>query len=158
MTRVLMVCLGNICRSPLAEGILRSKVGETMLVDSAGTAGYHIGEAPDSRSAAIALEKGVDISQQKCRQFVAKDFDRFDVIFAMDASNYQNVLKLARTQKDKSKVRLIMNELYPGENRTVPDPYYGGEDGFGQVYQMLDAAIDAFLEKRNHREGRTRHL
>lgn len=148
MTRVLMVCLGNICRSPLAEGILRSKVGEAMLVDSAGTAGYHIGEAPDSRSVAIALENDVDISQQKCRQFVAKDFDRFDIIFAMDASNYQNVLKLARTQKDKSKVRLIMNELYPGENRTVPDPYYGGEDGFGQVYQMLDAAIDAFLEKK----------
>lgn len=149
MKRVLMICLGNICRSPLAEGILASKVGDDYFVDSAGTAGYHVGNQPDSRSINVAEKYGIDISNQKCRQFTVNDFDDFDVIFVMDSSNYQNVMKLARNQSDKDKVRLIMNELNSGMNESVPDPYYGADDGFEKVYQMLDKATDAFLSKQS---------
>lgn len=149
MKRVLMVCLGNICRSPLAEGILASKVGDDYFVDSAGTAGYHVGNQPDSRSINVAEKYGIDISNQKCRQFTVNDFDDFDVIFVMDSSNYQNVMKLARNESDKDKVRLIMNELNSGMNESVPDPYYGADDGFEKVYQMLDKATDAFLSKQS---------
>lgn len=144
-----MICLGNICRSPLAEGILASKVNDNYFVDSAGTAGYHIGNPPDSRSIDIADKHGIDISNQKCRQFTVKDFDDFDIIFVMDSSNYQNVMKLTRNQSDKDKVRLIMNELNSGMNESVPDPYYGSDDGFEKVYQMLDKATDAFLSKQS---------
>lgn len=144
-----MICLGNICRSPLAEGILASKVGDDYFVDSAGTAGYHVGNPPDSRSIDVAEKHGIDISNQKCRQFTVKDFDDFDIIFVMDSSNYQNVMKLARNQSDKDKVRLIMNELNSGMNESVPDPYYGADDGFEKVYQMLDKATDAFLSKQS---------
>ena len=131
MTKVLMVCLGNICRSPLAQGILESKVdsGEVE-VDSAGTAAYHVGELPDPRSIATARDHGIDLTSQRARQFVTEDFDRFNHIFVMDRSNEQNVLRLARNASDKEKVHLILNETYPGENREVPDPYYGGDQGF----------------------------
>lgn len=148
MTRVLMVCLGNICRSPLAEGILKSKVDTTQIViDSAGTGNYHIGKLPDSRSIKTAKNHGIDITDQRCRQFTVDDFDAFDVIYVMDNSNKRNVLSLARNENDVQKVKMIMNELFPDENVDVPDPYTGGLYGFENVYQMLDKACDIIVEK-----------
>ncbi|MDF4222054.1 low molecular weight protein-tyrosine-phosphatase [Maribacter huludaoensis] len=147
---VLMVCLGNICRSPLAEGILKSKISTSNVhVDSAGTGGYHIGNAPDPRSIKVAKEHGIDISSQVCRKFVVSDFDAFDIIYAMDKSNYGNIIKLARNKIDADKVKLLLNEISPIDNE-VPDPYYDAEDGFENVFQMIDQACDiiaARLEK-----------
>lgn len=143
-----MVCLGNICRSPLAEGILKAKLdANNYLVDSAGTASYHIGRAPDPRAIAIAKKHNLDISNLKARQFIVNDFKRFDYIYAMDASNYQNILKLASNEIDKAKVKLILNECYPNQNNEVPDPYYGGDQGFKNVYTMLNEAC-AIISKR----------
>lgn len=142
-----MVCLGNICRSPLAEGLLASKVGETVIVDSAGTGNYHKGHLPDERSIEVAQKHGIDISQQRARQFVQADFDEFDLIYAMDQSNYLNIVSLARSNEDKAKVKMILNELYPEENRPVPDPYFGGKSGFEDVFQMLDKATDIIVKK-----------
>ncbi|MEP3836684.1 MAG: low molecular weight protein-tyrosine-phosphatase [Algibacter sp.] len=146
MTKILMVCLGNICRSPLAEGILKSKLSEDFIVDSAGTANYHSGSAPDKRSIAVAKKYGLDISNLSGRQFDVSDFDTFDLIYVMDHSNFDNVVRLARTAKDTSKVKLILNEVHHGKNFEVPDPYYGGEHGFENVYQMLDEACDAIVK------------
>lgn len=143
MTKILMVCLGNICRSPLAEGILKSKLDTTkFVVDSAGTANYHSGELPDRRSIHIAKMNDIDISDQRARQFTSMDFDDFDHIYVMDHSNYQNVVRLARKKEDIIKTKLILNELYPNENIDVPDPYYGGENGFKNVFKMLDEACE----------------
>lgn len=144
---VLMVCLGNICRSPLAHGILESKAPEDWYIDSAGTSGWHEGERPDTRSIITAKGRGLNIDQQRSRPFVVEDFERFDVIFAMDSANYTNITRLAPDEASKAKVRLIMNEAYPGENRQVPDPYTGGQRGFEDVYDMLDLAIEKFLEQ-----------
>ncbi len=149
MKYILMVCLGNICRSPLAEGILSSKVNENIKVDSAGTLNYHIGKKPDIRSIAIASKYGIDISQQKCRQFHFNDFDTFDIIYTMDKSNYQHVLTLARNDQDKSKVKMIMNEQFENENIEVPDPYYGEDMGFEDVFRMLDKVCNIIVEKYN---------
>ncbi len=146
---VLMVCLGNICRSPLAHGILESKAPEDWYIDSAGTSGWHEGERPDTRSIITAKGRGLNIDQQRSRPFLAEDFERFDVIFAMDSSNYTNITRLAPDEASKAKVRLIMNEAYPGENRQVPDPYTGGQRGFEDVYDMLDLAIEKFLEQHS---------
>ena len=146
-----MVCLGNICRSPLAEGILRSKVEENGLgweVDSAGTGAWHSGEMPDPRSVEVARRNGIDITRQRARQFKRADFDQFDLIYAMDAENYRNILALADNDAHKGKVSMIMNMAYPGENRRVPDPYYGGPSGFDDVFEMLDLACDKIIEQR----------
>lgn len=143
-----MVCLGNICRSPLAHGLLEHKsehLGLDLIVDSAGTSGYHNGERPDSRSILVARDHGIDISRQVSRKFVVEDFADYDLILAMDSSNYQNILALATSQEDKDKVKLIMNYLYPNQNRKVPDPYYEG--GFDLVYDMLDQATDQLIEQ-----------
>jgi len=146
--KVLMVCLGNICRSPLAEGILQSKISkELCLVDSAGTANYHVGEAPDYRSIAVAKGHGVFIHNQKCRQLQSNDFEIFDYIYVMDKSNYANVLKLAPNEVAKQKIHLILDELYPNQNLEVPDPYYGDIKGFEDVYQLLDEACAKIAEK-----------
>lgn len=147
--KVLMVCLGNICRSPLAEGILKDKVEKNALpwsVDSAGTGDYHIGSMPDSRSVAVAKKYNIDISGQQARQFKTKDFIDFDLILVMDASNYRNVVNLARDEEDINKVKLIMNLASPGENIEVPDPYWNN-DGFEQVFAMLDKACENLIEK-----------
>ncbi|WP_114491498.1 low molecular weight protein-tyrosine-phosphatase [Candidatus Ulvibacter alkanivorans] len=147
-TKVLMVCLGNICRSPLAEGLLAAKVDpEKVEVTSAGTGGWHVGEQPDPRSIAIAKQKGLDITQQRGRQFKPADFNEFDYIFVMDSSNYSDVIELAESESDKEKVQLILDELFPGENVDVPDPYYGGNDGFEQVYNMLDKACTSIAKR-----------
>ncbi|WP_372755248.1 low molecular weight protein-tyrosine-phosphatase [Mariniflexile sp.] len=141
MTKILMVCLGNICRSPLAEGILKAKLkSESFYVDSAGTGDYHIGKNPDPRSIAIAKKYGLDISNLKGRQFDVSDFDKFDSIFVMDESNYRNVISLARNEEDKAKVNFILNLVHPNQDYNVPDPYYGGHEGFENVYKMLNEA------------------
>jgi len=148
MVKILMVCLGNICRSPLAEGLLRSKLPQDMfIVDSAGTADYHIGNPPDKRSVAVAKKYDIDISNLKGRQFKQSDFDTFNYIFVMDESNYQNVIKLARDKTELEKVHYILNEIYPNQNYSVQDPYFGGESGFESVYKMLDEACE-IISKR----------
>lgn len=151
--RVLMVCLGNICRSPMADGWLRHRIAEHALnvtVDSAGTAGYHIGEKPDSRMRKWSKTYGVSIDELRARQFVREDFERFDRIFVMDKSNLSNVLRLATSDEDRAKVSLYLNELYPGENREVPDPYYGNDNDFKYVIELLDAATNAFLQNNGY--------
>lgn len=146
--KILMVCLGNICRSPLAEGILASKLPkDKFTVDSAGTGSWHIGRQPDERSIAVAKKYKLDISKQKGRQFSKSDFDTFDYIYVMDMSNYQDVIQLSKNKSDKEKVQLILNELFPNENVDVPDPYYGVENGFETVYQMLDETCDLIAKK-----------
>lgn len=146
--KILMVCLGNICRSPLAEGILASKLpNEKFLVDSAGTGSWHIGHAPDKRSIATAQKNGLNISKQKGRQFSRADFDAFDYIFVMDNSNYRDVIHLAQNETHKNKVQLILDAVFPDENVDVPDPYYGVANGFDMVYQMLDEACDIIAKR-----------
>lgn len=146
-SKILMVCLGNICRSPLAEGIMRSKLSEDFIVDSAGTGAWHAGELPDKRSISTAKNRGLDITNQRARQFKKSDFDTFDHIFVMDNSNYKDVLALAPNDEAKSKVKLILNEIFPNENVDVPDPYYGGQDGFENVFDMLDQACEEIARK-----------
>lgn len=146
-TKILMVCLGNICRSPLAEGILRSKLSEDFIVDSAGTGGWHAGELPDKRSIATAKNRGLDITNQRARQFKQSDFEIFDSIFVMDNSNYKDIMTLAPNEEAKLKVKLILNEIFPNENVDVPDPYYGGQDGFENVFDMLDQACEEIARK-----------
>ncbi len=146
--RILMVCLGNICRSPLAEGILKYKVQQQELdwtVDSAGTGHWHQGELPDRRSIAIARKYGIDITDQRARQLLPADFENFDRIFVMDTQNRRDVLRLARHAEHQAKVQLIMDLTHPGEEISVPDPYYD-DDGFEAVFRMLDAACDALLQ------------
>lgn len=142
---ILMVCLGNICRSPLAEGIMKEKAKKYNLdinVDSAGTAAYHAGEQPDPRSMEVALKNGIDISGQRARKFKGNDFDRFDMIFAMDDSNYSDLIAQAQTSEDKERVEMILNKVFPGEDKSVPDPYFGGKDGFDKVFAMLNQACE----------------
>ena len=145
-----MVCLGNICRSPLAEGILQKKANDKGLsieVDSAGTAAYHVGNLPDPRSIQVAKKYNIDITNQRARQFDASDFQEFDLIYTMDSENYNNIIKLSNSEEEEQKVKLILNEIEPQSNSSVPDPYYGGDNGFENVYQMLDLACDKIIEK-----------
>ena len=153
MIRILMVCLGNICRSPLAEGILKSKVdSQKVFIDSAGTGGYHIGKLPDSRSIAVAEKYNIDITDQRCRKFQQSDFDEFDLIYVMDAFNRDDILSLARNEDDRAKVKMILNELFPNENVDVPDPYHDTERGFENVYQMLDKSCAIIANTLNDGE------
>lgn len=146
--KILMVCLGNICRSPLAEGILASKLPkDKFTVDSAGTGSWHIGHSPDERSIAVAKKNQISISHQKGRQFTTSDFDAFDYIYVMDNSNYKNVTALAQNQHQTEKVQLILNELFPNENVDVPDPYFGLPNGFEIVYKMLDEVCTVIAKK-----------
>jgi protein-tyrosine phosphatase len=143
-----MVCLGNICRSPLAEGILRSKVdGSKVVIDSAGTGGWHVGHLPDVRSIEVARKNHIDITDQRCRRFTDRDFDDYDLIYVMDRSNLTDVLSLAREPRDREKVKMILEELYPGERREVPDPYYGGAGGFDRVFRLLDEACEVIANR-----------
>lgn len=145
-----MVCLGNICRSPLAEGILQEKAraaGLDWTVDSAGTNGYHTGEAPHHLSQKVALQKGIDISGQRARRFTAADFQRFDKIYAMAGDVIDEMRRIAGRQFDPSKVELLMNEVHPGKDEDVPDPWYGPEPGYHEVYNMIDTAADHIIEK-----------
>jgi len=148
MKKILMVCLGNICRSPLAKGILQSKLNSNIaIIDSAGTASYHSGNLPDIRSIKVASKNLIDISNQRARKFIIKDFDNFDVIFVMDEENYINIRSLSRNQSDLSKVKMILNEINPNLNESVPDPYYGGDQGFENVFKILDEACTIIAQK-----------
>lgn len=141
-SKVLMVCLGNICRSPLAEGILQAKASDIALyVDSAGTASYHIGNAPDPRSIAVARKHNIDISRQRCRQFRVEDFEDFDRIFAMDFSNYDHIVRMAPDDRARQKVALLLDILDEPLSE-VPDPYFGGPDGFDHVFELIDRACE----------------
>lgn len=145
-----MVCLGNICRSPLAEGLLRKKIEEIGLdweVDSAGTSAYHEGNPPDPRSIAIAQKYQLDISKQRSRPLKVKDLKTFDVVYVMDSENYNDVLKLCVDELQRNKIQLIMNVVQAEYNRSVPDPYWS-DDGFEEVYHMLDVATDAIVKQR----------
>ena len=146
--KILMVCLGNICRSPLAEGILASKLPKNkFFVDSAGTGSWHIGRAPDERSITTAKKNGLNIANQKGRQFQKSDFDTFDYIYVMDTSNYSNVIDLAKNENQREKVQLLMDELFPNENVDVPDPYYGIPNGFDMVYEMINEACELIAKR-----------
>ena len=148
--KILMVCLGNICRSPLAEGILKHKAkqaGLDWLIDSAGTNGYHVGEAPHRLSQKVARLNGIDICDQRARQFVKEDFDRYDKIYVMADDVMDDVRIIARDKYDPSKVDLFMNELYPGKNHAVPDPWYGPEPGYHEVYKLINEVADVIIRK-----------
>lgn len=152
-----MVCLGNICRSPMADGLLRRKVKEqnlNVLVDSAGTANYHIGSPPDHRMIETAKSRGTEIHNLTARQFSQKDFQDFDLIYVMDESNLSNVIKLCTNSIEQQKVKLILEELYPNESMRVPDPYYGSMKDFMDVYDLLDKVTDVIIEKIKNGEIR----
>ena len=144
--KILMVCLGNICRSPLAEGILAHKTKQLDVeVDSAGTAAYHVGELPDKRSIEIADKYNINLKKQRARQFSRADFDEFDIIYAMDTNNLAHLISLAETKKERNKIKLILNEITPNTYESVPDPYYG-TNGFQNVYNMLNEACDKIVQ------------
>lgn len=148
--KILMVCLGNICRSPLAEGVLRHKAKQAGLdwtVDSAGTNGYHVGEAPHRLSQKVAKLNGIDICQQRARRFVKEDFDRYDKIYAMADDVLEDIRRMAKEKWDPAKVDLFLNELYPGKNASVPDPWYGTEPGFHEVFKLIDETCDTIIRK-----------
>jgi protein-tyrosine phosphatase len=150
--KILMVCLGNICRSPLAEGILKHKAKQAGLdwqVDSAGTNGYHVGEPPHHLSQKVAKLNGIDICDQKARRFVKEDFERYDKIYAMADDVIDDIRRIAKDKYDASKVDLFMNELHPGKNRSVPDPWYGPETGYYEVYKLINETCDAIIRKYN---------
>jgi protein-tyrosine phosphatase len=147
MTRILMVCLGNICRSPLAHGILQSKLNEAnFFLDSAGTAAYHIGNPPDFRSVQVSQNHGFDISTQNARQFKVSDFDSFDHIYAMDQSNYSNIINLARNNTDIGKVKLFLEINTSITDKNVPDPYYGELSDFEYTYNLIDNTCDLIVK------------
>lgn len=151
--KILMVCLGNICRSPLAEGILQDKVFKAGLqwsIESAGTNSYHTGDAPHQLSQKVAKINGIDISQQRARKFSADDFEVYDKIYALAADVIDEMRSLSKNKFDGSKVDLLLNELYPGEDKDVPDPYYGAEPGYHKVYDLIERACDAIIAKYSH--------
>jgi len=148
MVKILMVCLGNICRSPLAHGILESKLpSDQFYIDSAGTANYHVGDPPDRRSITVAKSHGIDISHQRGQQFKASFFDVYDYIYVMDEYNYEDVIRLARTEQDRLKIKLILEEDSSAKLKHVPDPYYGDETGFEYVFSVLDQVCDKIAKK-----------
>ena len=158
--KILMVCLGNICRSPIADGLLRKKVKEQGLdveVDSAGTIGLHKGDAPDSRMVETARKNGTDISFLRARQFKVEDFDNFDYIFSMDFSNKKNILSLARNEEDRNKVHMFLGDLTDQEEASVPDPYYGTQKDFDHVYELVNQATDILIEKIRQNAIATSH-
>ena len=151
MNRILFICLGNICRSPLAEGILRHKAekhGLKLKIDSAGTGNWHSGENPDKRATKIGKEKGIDISKLVARQITENDFENFDKIYVADAEVYDKVVELALNREHKLKVDYIMNLVYPDLNMPVPDPYFGGIEGFEKIFNMLDQACDTIISQQ----------
>ena len=148
--KILMVCLGNICRSPLAEGILQDKAftaGLTWSIESAGTNSYHTGEPPHLLSQKVARLNGIDISKQRARRFTANDFEAYDKIYALAEDVLDEMRRISKNKFDSSKTDLLMNELYPGKNMDVPDPYYGTEEGYHKVYKMIDEVCDSIIEK-----------
>jgi len=149
--KVIAVCLGNICRSPLAQGILNHLARQhnvALDVDSAGTASYHAGETPCDGSVQIALENGIDIRNYKARQIIKEDFDYFDVILAMDTSNFNDLMRIAKDEKQKNKIKMVLNYSFPGQNRSVPDSYFTGN--YQEVYDLLYDACHHFIFELKH--------
>lgn len=144
---ILMVCLGNICRSPVAEGILKSKLTTDYYVDSAGIGGWHSGEQPDQRAIKTALNYGIDISKQRARKITIADFEKFDTIYAMDKDNLKELLHLAPNDTAKNKVKLLLSAAYPNKNDDVPDPYYGDLEDFNSVFTLLENALEIIATK-----------
>lgn len=151
LMKVLMVCLGNICRSPLAEGILAAKVANNpdWVVESAGTSNYHIGDRPDVRAVKTGKKYGIDISNQTARQFHPSDFDVYDMIYVADRSVRDKLLSIASNEAHRNKIQLLLNELMPGSDAEIPDPYFGGDEGFENVFKLIDEAADAIVKKYN---------
>jgi protein-tyrosine phosphatase len=150
MKKILMVCLGNICRSPMAEGLMKEKIekyGLDAVVDSAGFEPYHKGDHPDHRAQHTLFKHNINISAQRSRLFNVSDFDKFDHIFVMDRYNFQDIKSVARNAQDLAKVDFLLNTVYPGSNKEVPDPYYSSADGFEKVFQMIDEATEIIAEK-----------
>jgi len=148
--KILMLCLGNICRSPLAEGLLQTKAknnGFKWTVESAGIGHWHIGKLPDERSIKVANDNGLDITNQRSRRFEVTDFDKFDLIYAMDNKNVHYLNLLARNEADKAKIMLIMDELHPNQGMCLPDPFHEGKENFELVYETLDKATDVIIRK-----------
>jgi protein-tyrosine phosphatase len=148
--KILMVCLGNICRSPLAEGILQDKAfkaGLTWSIESAGTNSYHTGEPPHTLSQKIARMNGIDISKQRARRFSAGDLEVYDKIYALAQDVLEDMKRIAGKKFENSKVDLLMNELYPGKNMDVPDPWYGPEPGYHEAFKLIERCCDKILEK-----------
>jgi protein-tyrosine phosphatase len=149
--KILMVCLGNICRSPMAEGILKHKAlkhGFDWTVDSAGTGNWSVGEAPHNLSQKISKQNGIDISNQKCRQFEKNDMLMFDKIYAMDNENYNDIRRMAGKLWDENKVDMLLNEAFPGKNKSIPDPWYANTDkAFLDTFNLINIACDAIIEK-----------
>jgi protein-tyrosine phosphatase len=146
--RILMVCLGNICRSPLAEGILAQKSklhGLDWQVDSAGIGDWHIGQPPDIRSIKVAKKYGIDLTTQLARQFRRSDFEAFDLIFAMDSQNFADLKRQAKTEEEIKKIRLLLDLTFPNEHKNVPDPFYGEEEDFEHVFQLVSDACDVLV-------------
>jgi len=150
LVKILFVCTGNICRSPLAEGILRKKLLSRNIlaaVDSCGFESFHVGDQPDSRAIAVAKKNGIDISDHRARLFLDRDFEEFDLIFVMDSTHFKNVMKRARSVEEKSKVDYFLNILHPGQDLHVSDPWYYDMDAFEKVYVQLDEACEAFVQR-----------
>jgi protein-tyrosine phosphatase len=154
---VLFVCLGNICRSPIAEGLFRVRVEsagllDRIVIDSAGTSSYHIGAAPDARALAAAAERGIDLSSLRARQATSRDLELFDYVIAMDRANRRELERLAG-ERHHGKIRLFMEWAPDFPDREVPDPYYGGANGFARVLDMVEVAADGLLEDIRRRLG-----
>lgn len=153
--KILMVCLGNICRSPLAEGILQEKAfkaGLTWSIESAGTNSYHTGEPPHPLSQKVAKLNGIDISRQRARRFTADDFAAYDKIYALAADVLEEIRRIAGKKFDNRKAVLLLEELYPGQQLDVPDPWYGPEPGYHEVFRLIDKACDAIIANHEVRE------
>lgn len=156
--KILMVCLGNICRSPLAEGILQDralKAGLSWQIDSAGTNGYHTGEPPHHFSIKVAAENGIDISHQRSRKFIADDFETFDLIYAMAEDVLDDMRRIGKNKFDTNKVSLFLDETYPGEDREVPDPWSGPEKHYHEVFEIINKNCDSIIKKYSKKEEKT---
>ena len=148
--KILMVCLGNICRSPIAEGVLKHMTQQACLdwvVDSAGTNSFHVGQAPHKHSQAVCKSNGIDISNQRARRFSKSDLSKYDLIYAMASDVIDDMREIAGRGADFSKVRLFLNESRPGRNEPVPDPWYGNEDGYLPVYNLIVENCRVIMEK-----------
>jgi protein-tyrosine phosphatase len=150
LIKILFVCTGNICRSPLAEGILREKLRKSNIaaeVDSCGFESFHVGDPPDSRAQEVAGKRGIDLSSHRARLFTTDDFDKFDYIYAMDSTHFSNIMRLTRNKSDRSKIDYLLNILHPGQNLGVQDPWYYDLKVFEKVFFQLDEACDRIIDK-----------